>query len=167
MLTIDVVDTGIGLSTEQQQGLFEAFVQADASTTRRYGGSGLGLSISRRLAQMLGGELVATSELGHGSTFHLSMPVAAVEGSVMHAPGDVAGALAASRPTVEPLRQVRARVLLAEDSPDMRDVITLHLSRAGCDVTPAEDGEVARDKALAAAAQGRPSTSFLWTCRCR
>jgi len=69
-----VSDHGIGMSTEQISKLFEAFVQADDSTTRKYGGTGLGLTISRRLCQMLGGDIVVRSELGSGATFTMELP---------------------------------------------------------------------------------------------
>jgi CheY-like chemotaxis protein len=82
--------------------------------------------------------------------------VGVAESSALHAPEDVQQVLAASRPAFEPLRHVGARVLLAEDGPDMREIIALHLRRAGCDVTLAEDGQIARDKALTAYADGRP-----------
>jgi signal transduction histidine kinase len=72
---MQVVDTGPGIPADRLALLFEKFVQADASTTRRYGGSGLGLAVSRRLARQLGGELRVESELGHGSKFVLELPL--------------------------------------------------------------------------------------------
>jgi PAS domain S-box-containing protein len=74
-----VSDTGIGMTAEQMKHLFQAFSQADASTTRRYGGSGLGLAISRRICQFLGGDITVESEPGRGSTFIIRLPVETVE----------------------------------------------------------------------------------------
>ena len=71
-LQFDVIDTGIGMSSEQVQRLFEPFSQADASTTRKYGGTGLGLVISKHLAELLGGDLTVVSTWGEGSTFRVT-----------------------------------------------------------------------------------------------
>src|SRR5438093_9411071 len=70
----DLGDTGIGIADEDQARIFEDFTQADSSSTRAFGGAGLGLSISRRLVTMLGGQLTLTSKVGKGSTFTLSVP---------------------------------------------------------------------------------------------
>jgi len=92
-LLAEVRDTGIGMSDEQLGRVFDAFVQADLSTTKQYGGSGLGLTISRKFAELLGGTITASSELGAGSSFRLKLPVGASDGAMValekNASGDI------------------------------------------------------------------------------
>ncbi|WP_172959736.1 ATP-binding protein [Thiomicrorhabdus aquaedulcis] len=78
-LVCHVIDEGLGISLENQQRVFEAFSQAESSTTRKFGGTGLGLSISSKLIEMLGGKLELTSQLGKGSDFYFSIPAKTVQ----------------------------------------------------------------------------------------
>ena len=75
-----VADTGIGIAQDKLESVFNAFTQADSSTTREFGGTGLGLTISRQLAELMGGSLWATSEEGRGSVFHLRIPISSQVG---------------------------------------------------------------------------------------
>lgn len=142
-LTFDVSDTGIGISPDHVAELFQPFVQAESSTTRKYGGSGLGLSISKRLANMLGGDIVVTSRLGEGSTFSLSLPVRC------HLPDS-----AVSRPQPQdwlaesPFALLDRRILLVEDGPDNQRLIAFLLQEAGAEVVLANNGRVAVEIAL-------------------
>jgi CheY-like chemotaxis protein len=139
-LTLVVRDTGPGIAPERLGQLFSPFSQGDASISRRYGGTGLGLVISRRLAELLGGFVTASSTPGVGSTFEASVRYAAAS-----ADAEVSPQPAAPR-HVRPLR-----VLLAEDNPTNQLVASRLLSRAGHTVVLAQDGE----EAVAAAGRER------------
>ena len=91
-LLFTVTDTGIGMTEEQLGRLFQDFAQAEASTSRRYGGTGLGLALSRRLCRLMGGDVTAASEQGRGSTFTVRLPVVVAEPvpEVSMAPRDTA-----------------------------------------------------------------------------
>jgi signal transduction histidine kinase len=144
---IDIADTGIGMSEATQKGLFERFHWGDASLTRKQSGSGLGLEISRSLARLMGGELSARSQLGHGSVFTLSLKTSWADFSAANvtAPGEGVHPVPAPldpAPACEPLR-----VLVAEDHPVNRKVVGLLLQSMGHQVSFAEDGQQALTQA--------------------
>ncbi len=157
-----VRDTGIGMSDEQLVRVFEPFTQADGSTTRRYGGSGLGLTISRKLAEGLGGGLTAECNPGQGCTLVASFAVGALDelraSGTTSAPAPERPALAASAPLVRSRARGRlsGRVLLAEDGCDNRVLVGLHLRRVGLECDEVGDGRRAVEAALAAERAGRP-----------
>jgi signal transduction histidine kinase/ActR/RegA family two-component response regulator len=135
-----VRDTGIGISPDQAQRIFEPFVQVDNSYTRKYGGSGLGLDISRRLARALGGDItLENSALGKGSTFTASFAVGTIRSSddtLVTPPQRVQGKLEGSR------------ILVVEDAPDNRMLVGKFLKMAGAIVEYAENGLEGVEKAL-------------------
>ncbi len=143
----EVQDTGIGLSKDEQANLFQSFVQADASTTRRYGGTGLGLAITRRLAALMGGEAGVDSEPGVGSTFWFSVTMEEGRGD---------GASAAETPdTTQLVEQLQAcigqaRILVVDDEEINREVATELLKSAGLHTDTAADGIEAVEKVRAA-----------------
>jgi len=147
-LRIVVEDTGVGISPEQRAKLFEAFAQADGSLTRKHGGAGLGLALSRRLAQIMGGDLDVESQAGKGSRFTLTMPIKDAT-EISPAP-----ALPSRASGNEP--SLRARVLLAEDVVATQRLYSLYLRRAGADVEVAENGRVAVDMVRASMDAARP-----------
>ncbi|WP_374472066.1 ATP-binding protein [Phenylobacterium sp.] len=136
-LVLEVADTGPGIAAEVLPALFERFTQADASSARRYGGSGLGLSISRGLARLMGGDITVRSDLGHGSTFTARMRLPEADPAVHAAP---APAPPAAEPAPEDLR-----ILAAEDNATNRLVLKTLLEQVGLAVTFAEDGREALD----------------------
>lgn len=130
-VVFSVTDTGIGMTPEQMSRLFEAFSQADASTTRKYGGTGLGLAISRKFCRMMGGDLTVTSEPGKGSTFVVTLPA-----EVRSQPTEPGTSLV-KRPTIE---SPGSTVLVIDDEPTARDLIGRTLTREGFGVLLANDG---------------------------
>jgi signal transduction histidine kinase/ActR/RegA family two-component response regulator len=157
-LSFAVADTGLGLEPEQVARLFQPFTQADASTTRRFGGTGLGLTISQRFARMLHGAIAVESVAGQGSTFTLTLEAEVVAGAPQRRSFEEACAAIAPDQGAprRPERLTGRRVLLAEDGVDNQRLITALLERAGAEVTVADDGRIAVARAHAAADAGAP-----------
>lgn len=145
-LSLKVSDTGIGMSKEQQAKLFKPFSQADASTTRQYGGTGLGLHLSRRLAEMLGGDISVDSAPDRGSCFLITIkaPLAEDSGWIKDE-ADVPGI--ETQTEIATLPSVSGRVLVAEDVEPNQKLISLCLRRIGAEAEIAENGQVAVEKA--------------------
>ncbi len=141
-LTIAVTDTGIGMGADVQSRLFQAFSQADSSTSRKYGGTGLGLAISRQLARLRGGDLSADSAEGKGSTFTLTIRAKAVAAEE----GPVVRASAGSADLSPPASLLGTRVLLTDDNAINRQVVRLFLAPLGCEIAEARNGQEALDK---------------------
>ena len=138
LVTVAITDTGIGMDQATLSRLFEAFTQADNSTTRKFGGTGLGLAISRKLARLMGGDIIARSSPGRGSVFTLTFLAEPASG----APLEEAQSQQASRRLVQ-LRG--ARVLLTDDNAINRQVVRLFLQPQGALITEAANGREALD----------------------
>ncbi len=137
LVRVEVRDTGIGMSRATVDKLFEAYAQADAGTARKYGGSGLGLSISRRLTELMQGTLSVTSEEGVGSIFVMTFHA----GEVVN----VAGRVPEPAPEAEAAHARGYRILLVDDHPVNRKVARLFLEPFGFEITEAVDGQEALD----------------------
>ena len=136
-LTLIVSDTGEGIAPDKLDQLFGKFIQGDASTTRRFGGSGLGLSICRELAELMGGAIEARSAPGEGSTF-----VVTLRAQKVGPPRDAVTLPSPSEPRAAPQGEA-LRVLIAEDNPVNRLVVKTLLQQAGIEPTVVDDGALA------------------------
>ena len=156
----DVIDTGIGMTPDQLEAIFEAFGQADNSVTRRFGGTGLGLAISRRLARALGGEIEVTSTAGQGSKFTVIVSTGDLARVPMIDADELARVVTTDdEPTAADTVAVDlqgVRILLAEDGPDNQRLISYHLTNVGAQVDIACNGRIAVEKTHDAADAGEP-----------
>ncbi len=159
-IEFDVIDTGIGIDDDVQKRLFQPFVQADSSMTRRFGGTGLGLAISLRIAKLLGGDLgIAYSQIGVGTCLRCRIPVQQVSseteeiGTTAIAPPPPI--VPAASVALQPLEDVR--ILVVDDGPDIQRLLVHYLKRAGAVTDVAHNGRQAVEAALSAQILG---TSF-------
>ena len=151
--TVVVTDTGIGISESQMSTLFQSFAQADSSISRRYGGTGLGLDISKRLAVLLGGDLTVQSSVGKGSSFTCTFST----GPIVPASFD-ASPQDSARPRAP--TKLAGRVLIADDGIDNQRLIQRILQVAGIDVEVVDNGQAAVDAAMRAE-EGQPFDAIL------
>lgn len=137
-LRFEVIDTGVGIATEQLEAIFDPFSQADTSVTRRFGGTGLGLAISRKICETLGGRLTVQSELGVGSVFLATINA--------NATGEASSTTDDLKPATQEINSSQSipltnrRILVVDDGDTNRKLVQLILRRAGAQVTTAENG---------------------------
>ena len=149
MLLFEIIDTGIGISTEQTKKLFQSFSQVDASTTRKYGGTGLGLTISKQLAELMGGEIGVKSRQGEGSTFWFTSSFRK-QASVRHKPRQI------------PDKIKTLKCLVVDDTDSCRKTLTQHLRSFGCIADHAQNHTMAIEKLMDAQLESSPfNTVFI------
>lgn len=148
VLCFGVADTGIGMNAEQLSHIFTPFEQADTSITRRFGGTGLGLALSKRLVELMGGSITVTSTPGEGTTFEVSIPCVYPEREPFV--NTLAEVEKHGTPTAQEMgRKLQGQVLLAEDNQENQKLLSMILAKMGATVITAENGEEAVRKASA------------------
>lgn len=147
---IDIIDTGVGMPSDKVESVFLRFVQADSSVTRRFGGTGLGLAISRNFARALGGDVVATSELGEGSVFSATLGTGSLDGvSFVDEESMFFDMQEQESASIGEWKFDSKRVLVVDDGEENRELLDVVLGEVGLFVEGAENGQVAIDKVTA------------------
>lgn len=156
-LQFDVIDTGIGIAEDYVEKLFLPFTQADNSTTRQFGGTGLGLTISKRLVELLDGKMFVSSTPDQGTTFSFTISTGPLDG-VKFLDGFPESARETKPNRIEDLNvsPLNCHILLAEDTAFNQKLISLLLKKAGAKVTLADNGQIAFDLAMAAREENQP-----------
>ncbi len=162
-MQFDVLDTGIGMTDEQIGCLFQPFTQADGSTTRKFGGTGLGLTVCKRLAELLGGDItIEESCIGTGTRFRATIPTGPIDGiRMLDEPSSIKSQASTQSKSVSRASLSGLRVLIAEDGPDNQKLISFVLKKAGAQVEIAENGKIALHAALEAQDTGNPFDCIL------
>jgi CheY-like chemotaxis protein/anti-sigma regulatory factor (Ser/Thr protein kinase) len=155
-MTFDVTDTGIGMTQGQAAKAFDAFNQADSTTTRKYGGTGLGLSLSKMLAQRLGGDIRLETTHGEGSRFSVVVKTGKIDKSTLTF-SDLEVSTRDQVRTAHADVRLRGTVLLAEDTPDTQKLLSTYLRNFGATVTVCSNGE----EAVAAATDAEYDLIFM------
>lgn len=162
-MSLTVSDTGIGITDAQLAKLFLPFTQADASTARQFGGTGLGLTICKRFAELMGGDILAESTEGEGSVFTIQLPVLALPAAEPLEARPMVPTLPLREPLVAAKTPISlsvagrpCRILVAEDGPDNQKLLQFMLKKAGAHVTLVENGQLAVDAVEAAIAAQQP-----------
>jgi DNA-binding response OmpR family regulator len=132
-ISFQVKDTGIGMTPEQMGKLFQAFTQADASTTRKYGGTGLGLAITKKFCQMMRGDIQVQSDLGKGSAFTMILPIAVQKSTTV-------GILNPNFDSIASSLQGQTTILVIDDDPAIHDILNRFLLKQGFNVVVAGSG---------------------------
>ena len=159
-IVFEVIDTGIGISSSDLAKLFRPFRQADGSTTRRYGGSGLGLTISKHLCELMDGTIDLESDPGRGTTFRVTLPTGSLVGiERVRAPAEGVDAPGGRARPETP--RLAGRVLLVEDGRDNQLLLRRLLAKAGLDAEVCENGQQAVERVLTARAEDAPFALIL------
>jgi signal transduction histidine kinase/CheY-like chemotaxis protein len=151
LMSFEMVDTGIGITKEQSEHIFNPFAQADSSTTRKYGGTGLGLTLSKQLSAMLGGDLSLQSDVGVGSRFTLTVGTGPLHDVTFLHEVDDAACSRISSPQPIVTYAISGSVLVAEDNEVNQRLLDMYISKTGATVTIAGDGQQAVELASSTA----------------